>query len=235
MNDTTPARPIIILPGMDGTGKLFEPFASRLSRQHRVEVIAYPSDLPLDYRGLTDLVLSRVPRSPYVIAGESFGGPLAIEVAARDPNVVGLVLVSSFARHPLPSWLEPASRWIDVRRLPAALIEGLLLGSDKTAGVRERLARILPTITPATMRARTTAVLQVDKRDRLRAVRCPVLCIAARQDLLLGSRGLRDIHGTRPDCDVELIDGPHMLLETRPDMVAAAIERFCARRVAIGA
>ena len=235
MNDPATNLPIVVLPGMDGTGKLFEPFVARLSRSRRVEVIAYPVNQPLDYAGLTDFVLRRVPHEPYLIAGESFGGPLAIEVAARDAHVAGLALVSTFARHPLPAWLEPPSRWIKVASLPRALIEGLLLGNEPAPAVRERLARILPTITPETMRARTTAVLRVDKRDRLKSLRCPILCITATKDLLLGARGLRDIHGLRPDCTVELIDGPHMLLETRPDAVADVIEGWCRRRMAAGA
>jgi pimeloyl-ACP methyl ester carboxylesterase len=226
--------PVLVLPGMDGTGQLFRPFVERLSKRRNVEVAAYPPDLPLDYDGLTDLAASRAPRQPYVVLGESFSGPIAIEIAARDRRVTGLVLVASFARHPLPSWFEPPSRLIDVGRLPAALIEALLLGSDRTPGVRERLARILPTITPATMRARTSAVLRIDKRDRLAAVLCPILCIAATKDLLLGSRGLRDIRAVRPDSQVALIDGPHMLLETRPEAVAAAIDDFCARQVTTG-
>jgi len=230
VTDATTNLPLVVLPGMDGTGKLFEPFIAQASRHRRVEVIAYPCDQPLGYEGLTDLVLKRVPHGPYLIAGESFGGPLAIEIAARDANVAGVVLVSTFARHPLPSWLEPPSRLINTGRLPRQLIESVLLGNDETPSVRERLARVLPTITPETMRARTSAVLRVDKREQLKSLRCPILCIAARKDVLLGARGLREIHQVRPDCTVELIDGPHMLLETRPDAVAGVIEGWCERR-----
>ena len=48
MNDPATNLPIVVLPGMDGTGKLFEPFVARLSRSRRVEVIAYPANQPLD-------------------------------------------------------------------------------------------------------------------------------------------------------------------------------------------
>ena len=105
--------PVLVLPGMDGTGQLFRPFVERLSRRRNVEVAAYPPDLPLDYEGLTDLAAGRAPRQPYVVLGESFSGPIAIEIAARDRRVTGLALVASFARHPLPSWFEPPSRLID--------------------------------------------------------------------------------------------------------------------------
>ena len=214
---------------MDGTGELFTPLITALSRSRPACTLPFPRGEPLDYDGLRAFVAPRLPQAHFLLAAESFAGPLAIDIASRNPNITGLILVSTFARHPLPRWLEPASRLIDVRRLPSTLVEGVLLGSDRTPEVRERLARVLPTITKDTMRARTSAVLRVDMRDRLRQVACPVLCIAARKDLLLGTRGLRDIMAARPDCSVELIDGPHMLLETRAAQVVATIERWARR------
>ncbi|MGQ0798894.1 MAG: serine aminopeptidase domain-containing protein [Pseudomarimonas sp.] len=46
-----------------------------------------------------------LPRSePYFLLGESFGGPLAIALAARQPRgLLGLVLCASFARYPIES------------------------------------------------------------------------------------------------------------------------------------
>lgn len=214
---------------MDGTGELFKPFVAALSRSRSACALPFPRDEPLDYEGLRAFVDPRLPQAPFLLAAESFSGPLAIGIASRNPYVAGLILVSTFARHPLPRWLEPASRLLDVRRLPSALVEGVLLGSDRTPEVRERLARVLPTISQATMRARTSAVLRVDMRDRLRHVACPLLCIAARKDLLLGTRGLGDIQAARPDCSIELIDGPHMLLETRAEQVALGVERWVRR------
>jgi len=43
---------LILLPGMDGTGIMFEPFLERLSPENQVEVIAYPYDIALSYKEL---------------------------------------------------------------------------------------------------------------------------------------------------------------------------------------
>lgn len=230
MNEGSPALPpLVVLPGMDGTGDLFRPFVERLARRRAVEVVGYPKDAALDYAALTELVQARVPRRGYHLLAESFSGPIAIELAARDPNVTGLILVSTFVRHPLPSWLAGPAQLVDIRWLPRALIEGFLLGSDPAPGVRERLAAVLPTIPPAVMRTRALAALRADARMALARVTCPILCVVASKDLLLGTRGVRAMRAVRTDFEVELISGPHMLLEARAAETAAVVERFCAR------
>ena len=131
--------PIALLPGMDGTGELLDALASRLSLSRPVHIISYPLDEPLGYAELTGFAAARLPEGRFAILGESFSGPVAIEIAASEPRAAGLILASSFAWHPLPSLLAPFARRLDLRWMPSKIVEATLLNSVATQALRAHL------------------------------------------------------------------------------------------------
>jgi pimeloyl-ACP methyl ester carboxylesterase len=79
---------LVLLPGLDGTGKLFAEFVEALKSVVECVVVAYPCDQPMGYGELEGLVVSALPKDrPFVLLGESFSGPLAIRIAARAGNL----------------------------------------------------------------------------------------------------------------------------------------------------
>jgi len=227
---TRGATPIILLPGMDGTGELLHAVADQLSAHRPALTLAYPLDRPLGYDQLVAYVLDRAPNVPFVILGESFSGPIAIEIAAKDSRAVGLVLVSSFARHPLPTafaLFALFARSVDLRWLPMSIVAAALMGPTATPELIDQLRRTLAKLPREIIRTRAYEVLRVDKRDRLRQVPCPVLCLHGRQDRFLGRRHVNEIVASQPSCQVRWLDAPHMLLETHPEAAAEAINYFC--------
>lgn len=82
------------------------------------DIIDYPLDRRLGYDALVAHVRGRLAGDRFVVVGESFSGPVAIELAASHPQVAGLVLAASFARHPLPSWFAVFAGWTDPRLIP---------------------------------------------------------------------------------------------------------------------
>ena len=96
-----------MLPGLDGTGKLFAGFIRAIGADAKVQVIAYPHDEPLGYGELEALVRAALPTDRrYVLLGESFSGPLAIRLAADPPRgLAGVILCGTFAKNPFP-WLR---------------------------------------------------------------------------------------------------------------------------------
>src|SRR3954471_10677328 len=99
---------------MDGTGELLRPLAEQLSTHRPVQLVSYRVDRTLSYEQLVPYVKERLPDNRYVILGESFSGPIAIEVAATESRTAGLILASSFARHPLPTPLAVLARLLDL-------------------------------------------------------------------------------------------------------------------------
>jgi pimeloyl-ACP methyl ester carboxylesterase len=220
---------VILLPGMDGTGELLKPLAERLSAHRPTQIIAYPLDRHLDYDQLVAHVSARLPRDRFVVLGESFSGPIAIEIAATHTRVAGLVLVSSFARHPLPAWLSRFTPLLDPRWLPSKLMVTMIMGSAAERSLRLRLTEVLRSLPAELLQARAKDALRVDKRDRLARTTCPTLCLHGRSDRLIGRKQIAEILAARPDCQLRELDAPHMLLATHADAAAAIIDEFCRR------
>jgi pimeloyl-[acyl-carrier protein] methyl ester esterase len=226
---TPEATPIIILPGMDGTGELLRALADQLALHRPVQLLAYPRDEPLSYAQMTTYVAERAPDRPFVVLGESFSGPIAIEIAATDPRAVGLVLASSFARPPLPAQFAALARFFDLRWLPKRIIATALMGSTATPELTARLHQVLAALPHEILQFRAREVLRVDKRNRLREITCPVLCLHGRFDYLVNRRQVDEIATAQPRCQKHWLDSSHMLLATHPEAAVKAINQFCAQ------
>jgi len=219
--------PILLLPGMDGTGELLEALARRLTLSRPVHIVSYPPGKPLGYDDLTAFAAARAPGGRFAVLGESFSGPIAIEIAASEPRAAGLILASSFAWYPAPSLLAPFTRMLDLRRVPARIAEAVLLGGTGTPELKARFHALRKRLPREIVQARAAEALRVDKRSRLRQVACPVMCLQGRFDRVTGKRCLRQILSAQPRCELRRFDASHMLLETHPDEAAKAIDEFC--------
>ncbi|WP_374940826.1 alpha/beta fold hydrolase [Bradyrhizobium sp. SRS-191] len=191
-------------------------------------MVAYPADLCLDYDQLTAFVIERLPRTPFVILGESFSGPSAIEIAATQPHVAGLILASSFAHHPLPTWLALFTSLLDLSWIPTRMISMVLIGSAAPSDLKLRLSDVLSAVPRDIIRARANDVLRVDRRSRLSQTRCPMLCLHGSRDWMVHPRYVAEFLALRPDCQLKWLDAPHMLLATHVN-AAAAIDEFCSQ------
>lgn len=219
---------LVLLPGLDGTGDLFEALRTQLSPTIAVRVLSYPGDAMLDHGQLADLVMAQLPRrGPFALLGESFSGPVAAAVAARCAPTA-LVLACSFVHSPHPRLraLAPLLAWLP---RPSRLIGPLswaLMGRDATPEWRGALAQALERVDPAVLRFRAGLALRADARAHLAAVTCPVLYLQATRDRVIRPRCAQDVLRAQPRTVVVPIAGPHFLLQTKAAEAARAIEAF---------
>lgn len=232
MPSPAPDRPLLLLlPGMDGTGVMFEPFLGAAGR-FETRVVRYPAAL-VSYPACVHHVRSLLPRDrPFLLLGESFSGPVAIALAAERPEgLLGLVLCSTFARNPRPglAWLAPLLRILPAQRLPLALLRLLLLGGWTTGPLASLVTTMLPQVPTASLKARLLAVVAVDQTPLLGQIQVPALALCASQDRLVPKAATRWLRAHLPNLDVVTLQGPHWLLQTRPDAAAQAITAFLDR------
>jgi pimeloyl-ACP methyl ester carboxylesterase len=76
------------------------------------------------------------------------------------------------------------------------------------------------------MRARLSCLAAVDVRPLLSRIASPVLYLRASADRIVSSRLSRELTSQLPNVRVTEIDGPHLLLQSRPIECAAAIVSF---------
>ncbi len=227
------AKPVLVLlPGLDGTGKLFETFVQSLDPDQQTQIIRYPVDLAQGYTELEALVRAALPTNrPYVVLGESFSGPIAIRIAADPPpGLVAVVLCVTFARNPYPmlAWAGPFTAALPVKSLPGWLRAPFMWGSLSPDGAPLAAERATAGVDASVLQHRIAAVLGVDETAALSRIRIPVLVLQASVDHVVPDMATRHLLRHLPAAVHVEIEGPHLLLQTRPGECAEAIARFIA-------
>ena len=219
------------MPGMDGTGRLFEPLVRAIGDNANVQVLSYPQDSANDYESLTDFVVDALPdKEPFILVAESFSGPLALLASAHKPNgLQAIVLCATFIRNPVPfggPWMTPFMNPIWFKWTPMALMSHVLLGANPDQRLKAALIESLHEASPTVLTARSKAVLTVDASQALRDSSVPILYLRAQRDRVVLKGSLHDILSIRPDVTTVEIDGPHLLLQTRPELCRDVIDTF---------
>lgn len=228
---------LVLLPGMDGSGDFFDGLCRHLPPHWRTQVVRYPGDQPLSYSELARFVQAVLPKDgPFVLLAESFSGPVAIQVAATRPiGLTGVVLCATFARNPRPVLmpLGGLTRWAPVRAVPMVLLSRWLLGAEADASWVERIRQTVNNCSVDVLRARARAVLSVDVSIQLAEIRVPVLYLQATCDWVVPAEALVDMQRVLPGIQVDTIDGPHFLLQARPELCAKQIVAFVDQRITV--
>ncbi len=221
---------LLLLPGMDGTGRLFEPLTKVLPSELKAVAVSYPTDQALGYDALLTWVEAAVPSESFVVVGESFSGPLALMLAARrPPNLRGVVLCASFAKFPLPvpeRWRGAVRPWM-FRFQPLWLLSLVLLGRHGFGTLGRMLREAVRTVTPRAFAARAKAVANVDVSGELQDCSVPLLYLRASSDLVIRPSCLRFIQSLRSDVEVVVLPGPHLVLQVSPQGAVDALHKFC--------
>lgn len=218
MPDAPPT--LILLPGLHGTAALFEPLKSRIPPHLPTRTIEYSTRHPHGYAANAAFVESSLQNEQnLVLIAESYSGTLALQFAAAHPDKVrAVILCVSFIAPPVPRILCYLATLPVMLRVPLldVGIRTFLSGFRASRQTVRELRREVRSIRPWVLAHRIRQMAWVDGRAALKACQAPILCLAATRDRLVGPRSVRRIRHIRPDVAVQWLDGPHLLLQTRP-------------------
>ncbi len=226
-----PLRPLLILlPGLDGTGKLFANFVRALGGDIDTRIIVYPTDQPLGYEDLERRVRAELPHDrPFVLLGESFSGPIAIRIAATAPvGLIGVILCGTFAKNPYPlfGWASSLAFLLPIKSLPRWVRAPLMWGSPNVARAPRQAERAIAGVARAVVRRRIASILTVDASECLERIKVPALIIFARNDRVVPYAATQGIIACLSSAKVVAIEGPHLLLQACPQECAAQVMQF---------
>jgi len=171
-----------------------------------------------------------------VLVAESFSGPLALDHAAQNPaNLRGLILCASFASSPMSRttrWLRPILHLAGLLHPPPRWVRRRFLRErDSPRDMVEAVRSTISSLSRRVLTARMREVATINFAPILPAVSVPVLYLAAKRDRLIGQRGLEQLRNGIATLRSSVIDGPHLLLQTRPEEAAFEIVQFLERDV----
>jgi pimeloyl-ACP methyl ester carboxylesterase len=213
---------VYLLPGLDGTGKLFDRFVEAHPVWAQPIPISYEQANANSYEFLVQYVASQIDTSrKHLILGESFSGPIAISLArASRTNLLGVVLSASFARNfplldriPVPAALLEAAVSMAPHRFLAKL---LLLNGVLDKVLLDQVVAVTESVPSYVIAARVRAAQRINVRKELEELDCPVLYLKALHDRVVHSGACEDIASSRARVEVAEFDSPHLLLQCKP-------------------
>jgi pimeloyl-[acyl-carrier protein] methyl ester esterase len=225
-------RHLVLLPGLDGTGQLFNDFVVALPGTFIAAVAAYPAHTFLPYSELRPYVEAAVPKAePFVLLAESFSTPLALEYAASNPpNLAAVVICAGFVLKPIAGWSRLvksiARPWLFRLEPPRCILEYVLVGRDASPTLIQRLRQVLRSVSPAVLSGRVHEALDCDARNALARITVPLMYVQATQDKLLPESCLAEMKRIKPGILVSRIDAPHLLLQREPQNCANIVSTF---------
>lgn len=223
---------LILLPGLDGTGKLFDPFIKQFPDPTRVTVISYPMDKYILFAQLVDYIVPLLPADrPLAILGESYSGPVALSLAARnDIDIRKVILVATFAKYPA-SFLKTISRLLPLSLLsrlpiPDFVMKHYCFGNATDKTLYTMLRDSVTANKPKVLARRAHDGTSVDVTSSLAGIKVPCLYIAASDDKLVPAAAIDHLRRHLPDLSVATIQGAHFILQVQPRACFEAVNNF---------
>ena len=227
---TSQKTTLVLLPGLDGTGLVFEPLLEHLPGTIDPIIVRYPGNKLMSFQEHINFARARLPGDqPFVMLAESFSGPIALQLLADPPaNLAGVIFVATFDRYPKPFLLDVA-RLLPQGPLLKLFATNLLcrffcLGSaGRHAIVLFQKALASVKLSVLSQRLKILAELPPPPETVFNG---PCLYLQAAHDRLVPERAAARLLRHLPQMQLEQISGPHIILLARPDEGARAIGNF---------
>lgn len=187
---------------MDGTGELLQLQLAGLRCVFDIRCLSIPTDDLSGWDGLLEQVAhligmeqQRSPSRPITLCGESFGGCLALKLAAHYPHLCDrLILVnpaSSVSRQPWMGWGAAVSQWLPnpLYQLSTLGLLPLLIAPKRVSLLSQKALLVaMQSVSPPSAACRLSLLNQfVLEELPLERIQQPVLVLASGADRLLPS------------------------------------------------
>ena len=220
---------LVLLPGLNGTVGLFEPFIAQAQETFDLVSVDYPTHDVKTYPQLTDHVSDKLKdiEGNFVLIGESFSGPIALFAADKKPDgLIGVVLAASFITAPNYK-IGRLLPWMTGFQLAKPLYNLRLAVSRKQhRSLIKLISKELQQVSPRVLADRIASVFSVDATRALQNCEVPLMYLRGRYDYVVPKKNLTRILSVKPDAEVVEFASQHFLLQAQPEQVCEALQRF---------
>ena len=227
---------LVMLPGMDGTGRLFERLIQLFPPEIEPLVIPLPTTGSQSYEALTQSIRMLLPeQEPYFLLGESFSGRIAFEIATdNSPLLLGVIYVASFlstptlARMPLPLF-TPLKQMLFFPGT-SSIGKYFTVGSVPNNQVWLEIVNSIAQVKNNTITARLKALRQLKTPLKPNGKRS--LSLIPAHDRLVDKNASSTLELYCTSLTQKTITGSHFILQMNPQECASQIIKFISNETA---
>ena len=195
---------LVLMPGLDGTGKLFAPIIPLLEPHFELVIVTYPDlDSFSDY---VDCAQRQLPITPgFSLLAESFSGPVAMTLMAQQPGQIGpSVLAATFARSPLAALTRMTNyvpeQMFSIGALSEFCLDVYELDEDDPSETQPLPLNITEQIDGVLLKNRISALSRIDISALLPDIEVPVLYLRAQRDRIVSESDAQMMPGIPARC-----------------------------------
>lgn len=208
----------ILLPGMDGSGLLFEPLKKLLAPSANIQIIPLSQSSDQSILNETKRIKTFFNSAPTIIVAESYSGRIAYELAKDNSlNIVHIVFVASFVSRPsfisklagkLP--LSPVKKQL----IPNLFLHWLLFGRKVDKHTMDLFYASINSVDTTILKKRLHNIACLDSPTEPLAIEATY--IRPESDYLIGCRAITIIRQLLSDLKVITLPGGHFIAQSNP-------------------
>ncbi len=221
---------LALLPGLDGTGLLFDPLLAALPCEPAPLVVRYPRECAASLDAHVDAAAAALSGNEnWIIVAESFSGPIAARLA-RHPGlrIVGIVFCASFVTSPRPvllalAGITPIAAVLRLRP-PDRLVRSFCLGPKAPQNLIESFWRAIAESGADALADRLRLLARLPRLEQ--PIVQPSLYICPTADRLVPRSAMIRLTQQCRLVELAMVEGPHFILQSAPEPCADAIRSF---------
>lgn len=219
---TTHKSPLLLLiPGLDGTGRLFAPLLKEIPASVKTLVVQYPDDESANLDEIVAFIRRQIPDVPLVVVTESFAGPIAIKLLATGLAAKACVFCATFAKSPRKLLLN-LLRLLPVGLLlkyplPKVLIKRLMLVNPVPSATLELVQQTIHSLPPRGILRRLQILRTLDVAALLPQLpNITYLFIQPTNDRLVPANSVNVFIEHLQNLTCRQVPGGHFILQANP-------------------
>lgn len=219
-----PLPTLLILPGLLEDADAFEAVVA--GTQDIATAFAADMTRAESIAGLAAQALKQAPDGPFMLAGHSMGGYVALEIMRQAPGRVSrLALLNTNARPDSAEATENRRRLMALAdrdfegAINALMTKVLSPDHQKDPVMTGIVAAMAHGVGKDAFRRQQQAIIgRIDSRPHLAAIACPTLVLAARDDAIMPLEWLEELAAGVPGARLEVVeDSGHMASIEQPE------------------
>ncbi|WP_143735426.1 alpha/beta fold hydrolase [Microbulbifer mangrovi] len=218
---------ILFLPGMDGTGLLFNELIQNIPKEIDLEVVCLNEMQAVSYRQQAEEIAGKIGSSNVVVVAESYSGRIAYELC----NILGgrvskVVFIASFVSRPGKLARFAASlpeSVIKPNLFPNWLMKMLCFNGLGKRALMDQVRQAIAEVGPSTLKQRLLNIAELDEPKG----HLPTAAVYIRptNDRLVSYDAVKVLGNIYPHLSIESVEGGHFIAQTAPESCARVIVR----------